>query len=132
MVNLNQLEAAEDAFTCLISKCEYWGKAYPANIFSEPTKEALEWLHATRPGLIDCISASMGRHMAGLIASDVAKLREAHETIIARIRDTHTKMDEAIAKMESWEADLRKDGMTVHANDYAHCAGLLRDIRSDL
>jgi hypothetical protein len=74
-------EATQDAIDSLLSTLGDWGKAYPLDIFREPTKDERDWLHTTRPGLMDRIAASMGRHMAGLIARDLAKLRatlEAH------------------------------------------------------
>jgi hypothetical protein len=69
--------AMREVLDDLLHSLEGWGKAYPLDIFPEPTKEQRDWLHATRPGLMDRIGASMGRHMAACIAADIAKLRAA-------------------------------------------------------
>jgi hypothetical protein len=66
----------------LLNRLEGWGKAYPIDIFSEPTDEEREWLHATKPGLMDRVSASMGRHMARMIQSDLSELRVALVEIV--------------------------------------------------
>ena len=67
----------EDAVAEVLDRLEGWAKAYPVDMFHEPTKEERDWLHATKPGLMDCIAASMGRHIATCIALDIAKLRAA-------------------------------------------------------
>jgi hypothetical protein len=64
-----------DACDDILNRLEGWASAYPLTVFPEPTKEQREWIHATAPGLMDRISASMGRHMAGCIADDLAKLK---------------------------------------------------------
>lgn len=70
-------EAVGDACDDILNRLEGWASAYPLSVFPEPTKEQREWIHATAPGLMDRISASMGRHMAGCIADDLAKLKAA-------------------------------------------------------
>lgn len=70
-------EAVRDACDDILNRLEGWASAYPLTAFPEPTKEQREWIHATAPGLMDRISASMGRHMAGCIAEDLAKLKAA-------------------------------------------------------
>lgn len=42
---------------------DQWCRAYPLNAFPDPDPADLKWLHETRPGLCDRISAKMGRHM---------------------------------------------------------------------
>ena len=69
------VEERSDAADGVLNRLEGWAKAYPVDIFSEVTDDECDWLHATKPGLIDRISARMGRHMAACIAEDVAKLR---------------------------------------------------------
>jgi hypothetical protein len=73
-------EATQDAIDSILNKLHGWSRAYPADIFHEPTKEERDWLHATRPGLMDCIAASMGRHISGMIAADLANLAAALAT----------------------------------------------------
>lgn len=51
-----------------------WCEAYPEDMFPEPDPADLEWLHETRRGLCDRISAHMGRHM-------VKHMREMAEAI---------------------------------------------------
>jgi hypothetical protein len=51
-------------------------RAYPEDIFPEPTKEQIDEVHSKHPGVVDRISASMGRHLAGLIRR---KLEETDE-----------------------------------------------------
>ena len=70
-------DAVQDACDEILNRLEGWSKAYPEDIFHEPTKAEREWLHATKPGLMDCIAASMGRHMSKMIASDLAALQAA-------------------------------------------------------
>ena len=67
----------EDACENLLHRLEGWGKAYPERSFPEATPEQLQWLHETRPGLCDRISAGMGRHIARMIQSDITELRAA-------------------------------------------------------
>ena len=66
-----------DACENLLHRLEGWGKAYPERSFPEATPEQLQWLHETRPGLCDRISAGMGRHVARMIQSDITELRAA-------------------------------------------------------
>lgn len=71
------VERAMDVADTIINRLEGWDRAYPTDIFREVTDEESKWLHETRPGLIDRISAGMGRHMAGCIREDLATLRAA-------------------------------------------------------
>lgn len=48
----------------VLHRLDSWAQAYPIDLFPEPEDADLKWLHATKPGLCDRISASMGRHMA--------------------------------------------------------------------
>lgn len=66
-----------DAADDILHKLAEWSRAYPEDVFPEPSKEDREWLHATRRGLMDRISASMGRHMVRLIERDLASLKAA-------------------------------------------------------
>jgi hypothetical protein len=47
-----------------------WIMAYPEQCFSEPEPEELFWLRDAKPGLLDRISASMGRHVAKCLITD--------------------------------------------------------------
>lgn len=47
-----------------------WIMAYPEQCFSEPQPEELFWLRDAKPGLLDRISASMGRHVAKCLIAD--------------------------------------------------------------
>lgn len=78
-------EALDEVRDEILNKLEGWGKAYPVDIFHEPTKEERDWLHATKPGLMDCIAASMGRHMAKCIEQDIAALRAAIDALLADV-----------------------------------------------
>jgi hypothetical protein len=73
-------EAKQDAIDNILQRLESWGKAYPTDIFREITDEDRNWLHETRPGLMDRIAAGMGRHMYSQIAKDIAALVEALES----------------------------------------------------
>lgn len=46
----------------LIHRLRSYSEAYPLDMFPELTKEEREMLHREHPGLLDRISASMGRH----------------------------------------------------------------------
>ena len=48
----------------LLERVQQFAAAYPESMFPEITEEERTWLIKTRPGLLDRISASMGRHMA--------------------------------------------------------------------
>jgi hypothetical protein len=52
-------------------------------VFREVADDEREWLHATRPGLMDRISASMGRHVAACIAEDLAAIRANLRPLLA-------------------------------------------------
>lgn len=65
-----------DEFGDIVHRLEGWDRAYPTDIFREVTDAERDWLHETKPGLIDRISASMGRHMASRIREDIGKLRD--------------------------------------------------------
>ena len=71
------VERAMDVADTIMHRLEGWDRAYPTDIFREVTDAEMKWLHETRPGLIDRISAGMGRHMAGCIREDLATLRAA-------------------------------------------------------
>lgn len=68
---------AHGAIDSILNQLESWGKAYPTDIFREITDEDREWLHSTRPGLMDRIAAGMGRHMHKMIEKDIAALSTA-------------------------------------------------------
>ncbi|MEI2429163.1 hypothetical protein RDV84_23275 [Lysobacter yananisis] len=70
-------EARDEAIDSILWELESWGKAYPIDMFPEPDPNDLKWLHATKQGLCGQISASMGRHISGLIAKDLAALAAA-------------------------------------------------------
>src|SRR5690606_30499403 len=99
-------DAVQDACDEILNRLEGWSKAYPEDIFHEPTKAEREWLHATKPGLMDCIAASMGRHMSKMIAADLAKLRAALSGVSAPVR-------------VSWADFWIAQGDWQTANDYA-------------
>lgn len=73
----DKVEAALDVAEDIVHRLDGWDRAYPVSMFSEVTEAEREWLHTTRRGLLDRISAGMGRHIAGCIRGDIAKLREA-------------------------------------------------------
>lgn len=70
-------EATQDAIDSILHKLEEWSKAYPVDVFPEPTERQRDWLHEASPGLMDRISACMGRHMAKMLSKDIASLRAA-------------------------------------------------------
>jgi hypothetical protein len=70
-------DAAEDAIDTLLNRLDGWDKAYPTDIFREVSDEEVNWLHTTKPGLCDRISAGMGRHIAKRIREDLTALRAA-------------------------------------------------------
>ena len=76
-------EDAADSIATMLNRMEGWAKAYPEEMFHEPTKEERDWLHAERPGLMDCIAASMGRHIAKCMAEDLATLQASLTPILA-------------------------------------------------
>ena len=51
-------------------------RAYPENIFTEPTKEEIREIHSKYPGFIDRTSAAMGRHLAKVIRRKLAEIDE--------------------------------------------------------
>lgn len=67
----------DDRVESILHKLNEWSRAYPEDIFREPSKEEREWLHTKKPGLMDRVSASMGRHMVRLIRDDLAALTAA-------------------------------------------------------
>ncbi len=67
----------DDRIESILHKLNEWSRAYPEDIFREPSKDEREWLHATKPGLMDRVSASMGRHMVRLIRDDLRALTAA-------------------------------------------------------
>jgi len=72
-----KVERGADACDTLLHKLEGWDKAYPEDIFPELTTEEREWMQANKRGLVDRISASMGRHIARCIREDLAGIRAA-------------------------------------------------------
>lgn len=72
-----EVEMAKDAADEILHRLAGWEKAYPLDIFSEPTEAEREWMRSTKRGLMDRIAASMGRHMAKCIREDLAKLSAA-------------------------------------------------------
>lgn len=64
----------EEAVESFRGSLKSWQMAYPEQCFSPPTPDELRWLKETRPGLLDRISADMGRHVAKCLASDFAAL----------------------------------------------------------
>jgi hypothetical protein len=59
----------------LADTLESWSRSYPLRMFPEPEPADLTWLHETKPGLCDRISASMGRHMAKHMSDAVTTMR---------------------------------------------------------
>lgn len=70
-------DATQDAIDSILHKLEEWSKAYPLDVFPEPTEKQRDWLHEGSPGLMDRVSASMGRHMSRMLTRDIAALRTA-------------------------------------------------------
>jgi len=70
-------EGVDDIIETILNRLEGWSKAYPTDMFSELTEAERDWLHENKRGLMDRISASMGRHMVNMIASDLSELRAA-------------------------------------------------------
>lgn len=85
-------EAKLDAAESILNRLEGWDKAYPLDVFPEPTDEEREWLHENKRGLMDRIAASMGRHMAKCIREDIAALQAA----IAALGGEQAKPEELV------------------------------------
>lgn len=72
-----EVERALESIEGLRDELAQWCEAYPTDLFPEPDPAALKWLHDTRPGLCDEISAKMGRHMVARIRPMLDNLRAA-------------------------------------------------------
>ena len=71
-------EATQEAIDNILNRLDQWGKAYPLDLFPEPSKEERDWLRTSgRPGLMEKVAASMGRHVHKMIAKDIADLTAA-------------------------------------------------------
>lgn len=83
-----------DELDDLLAKLDAWCRAYPEDVFPPPNPADLEWLHATKPGLCDEISASMGRHM-------VKHMREMAEVIRRRttLRDELAELADRLERV---------------------------------
>jgi len=60
----------------LIERLAQFADAYPEAVFAEVTDEEHAWLHKERPGLQDRIAASMGRHIAKVLAEALTEQDE--------------------------------------------------------
>lgn len=63
----------------VLHKLDSWCKAYPLDMFPEPDPADLKWLHETRRGLCDRISAHMGRNMVVHMREMAGVIRDATE-----------------------------------------------------
>lgn len=127
----------EDVF----NRLDAWSEAYPIEVFSPLKDEERTWLHETRPGLMDRIAASMGRHIGRQVKHYTDQLRkliqksqafnnawltyvepsdiDGSSPVYTTIsRETAIKMQHAFAKTleHSYESDEQalQDFMTVH------------------
>lgn len=64
----------EDRFAEILHRLDSWCQAYPEDVFTPTTHEEIQAVAAAFPGMVDRISASMGRHM-------VKHMREMADTI---------------------------------------------------
>jgi hypothetical protein len=99
--------------------------AYPETVFPEPSKEVRKWLHKKKPGLQDCIAASMARHMIGIAIKPLFEHIQAQQAQIDRLMLEHCPGEMTEEQMENWAANqvathcmcpACKDGVT-HASD---------------
>lgn len=73
-----------------IQRLEQFLSAFPEDIFREPEKTEMDWLHKTAPGLSDRIGGALGRHYGKVIAEPaIASLSR----LSARVAELEAEMD---------------------------------------
>lgn len=95
MTDLAELDRLEE----YAERLRDFGRAYPTTVFHVPTDEERAWLHAERPGLHDCLSAEMGRHMAKFTTQAADKIDELRAQVQADAEEL-ARLREAVSAMQ--------------------------------
>ena len=82
----------------IVERLDGYIRAYPLDIFPEPTSDDRMWLKDAKPGLQDRIAASMARHM-------LPTLYDAHATITAlrkRVEELEGALEPLVLPHQYW------------------------------
>lgn len=93
--------------TALVERLQDLTQAYPLDVFPEVEQHERDWLKIARPGLQDCIAASMARHLVPTL-SEAATTITALEAEFAALRDASEKEIASLKlSISAWEDSAR-------------------------